>query len=170
MKSRWFLILCVFAVAVVSAIAQTKTVSNFELEKYKQKRVQAERDLNENYKRLGFSSPEERERRLETWKQESKELSDRLERARLEQENADALAQQAAALAAQQRYYQSTQPDYPVYDNGLIYSYGYGYRNRFRPFRLQQPSGYFAGGAFWPSPSPARQPIFIRRTPVRPRH
>jgi len=164
MKARWFVMLCIFTIAAVSAFAQTKTVTNFDLEKYRLQRVKAEKDLNENYKELGFASPEEREQRLEAWKKESRELSDRLESERIAQENADAAASQAAA---QPRYYQSDQPNYLPYNDGLIFLSGR--RNRFRPFRLQQPSGYFAGGAFWPGPSQVRLPILVLSNPNRPR-
>jgi hypothetical protein len=173
MKSRWFLILCIFVITPVSAFAQTKTVTNFELERYKQQRLQAEKDLNENYKELGFPSLEERERRLESWKKDNNELAELLRRERIEQENADAQAQQAAALATQQQYYPQPQPAYPAYGGDVFYSYGYqslyGYHHRFRPFP-PRPLGYFAGGAFWPAPSPVRIPIFVRPVPPRPRH
>ncbi|MGH9819251.1 MAG: hypothetical protein ACRD43_03700 [Pyrinomonadaceae bacterium] len=168
MKAKLFLMLCILTIAAVSAVAQTKTVTNFELEKYRQQRVQAEKDLNENYKELGFASPEERAKRLETWKQESSELSNRLEMERIARENAEAAAGQAAA---QQRYYQPAQPDYQLYNDGLIYGYGNGYTNRF-PRRVPRQSGYFAGGAFWPGPSQVRQPMLVQPQPprTRPRH
>lgn len=179
MKAKLILIPCIFAMASVSAFAQARKVTNFELEKYRQQRVQAEKDLNENYKALGFASPEERERRLEAWKKESQELSDKWTRERIERENADAISRQASALAAQQQqYYPPTQTGYPVYDSGLVFSYGFsnpfGFHNRFRfrPFTQGLPAGYFAGGAFWPAPSPVRIPLMATPTrPVtRPRH
>ena len=46
-----------------AAIAQTKTVTNSDLEKFRQKRLQSERQYRENYERLGFPSPEELERK-----------------------------------------------------------------------------------------------------------
>lgn len=169
MRTKWFLMLCILTLAAVSAFAQTKTVTNFELEKYRQQRVQAVKDLNENYKELGFASPEERAKRLEAWKKESSELSGRLEMERIARENAEAVTEQAAV---QQRYYQSTQPEYPLYNDGLIYNYGNsnGYSSRFSN-RVPRQSGYFAGGAFWPGPSTVRQPILVQPRPrPRPRH
>lgn len=166
MKARLVVMGCILAIAAITAAAQTTTVTNFDLEKYRQERVKAQKDLNENYKEMGFASPEERARRLEAWKQESRELSERWERERIERENAEALAQAGVP--------QETQPDTLVYDtNGFVYSTGYGLRNRFPnrfPGRVRQPQGYYAGGAFWPSPSPARQPILARPNRPRPRH
>lgn len=40
------------------AFAQMKTVTNADLEKFRQKRLEAEREYAENYKKLGFPSPE----------------------------------------------------------------------------------------------------------------
>ena len=39
--------------------AQTKKVTNADLEKYRTERLKAEKDLRENYAKLGFPSPEE---------------------------------------------------------------------------------------------------------------
>ena len=171
MKYRWFLFLCIFAILAISAFAQTRTVTNFELEKYRTQRVQAETDLRENYAKLGFSSPVERAKRDEAQRKENQQLAERFERERLEQESADAAARQAA-YGSQQTYGPGSA--YPVLGNdGYYYSYGntYGNRNRFRGgFRQQGSPGYFAGGAFWPTPSGGGQPIFIVRPPVRPRH
>lgn len=47
------------SVAAVSAFGQTPTVTNADLEKYRQERLKAERELRENYEELGFPSPEE---------------------------------------------------------------------------------------------------------------
>ncbi len=41
------------------ASAQSKTVTNADLEKFRIKRLAAEKDLRENYRELGFPSPEE---------------------------------------------------------------------------------------------------------------
>lgn len=47
------------SMASVSAFGQTPTVTNADLEKYRQERLKAERQLRENYEELGFPSPEE---------------------------------------------------------------------------------------------------------------
>ena len=50
----------IFAFSSV-AFAQMKTVTNADLEKFRQKRLEAEREYAENYKKLGFPSPEQLE-------------------------------------------------------------------------------------------------------------
>ncbi len=53
----------------VSVDAQTDAVTNRDLEKYQAERLKAEADLRENYKRLGFPSPEELKRRSDRIRQ-----------------------------------------------------------------------------------------------------
>lgn len=167
MKFKGFLFVCILGLLAISAFAQGRTVTNFDLEKYRTQRVAAEKDLRENYEKLGFSSPEERAKREEAKRIENEELAARFERERIERETAEAAAQQAAYAARQQNYYQS-EPVYPDYGGG--FDTGFSGRNRFRGsgVRFQQPSGYFAGGAFWPAPTTPRIPLIAR--PVRPRH
>ncbi len=62
MKKRLLFILCLFFVWTDSSAAQTKSVTNRDLEKFRQKRLQTEREYRENYSRLGFPSPEELEK------------------------------------------------------------------------------------------------------------
>ncbi|MEP6850918.1 MAG: hypothetical protein ABI999_18820 [Acidobacteriota bacterium] len=166
MKLKVCLFVCILGLLAISAFAQGRTVTNFDLEKYRTQRVAAERDLRENYEKLGFSSPEERAKREEAKRIENEELAARFERERIERETAEATEQQAAYAARQQNYYQST-PVYPEYGGGFYT--GFSGRNRFRGgTRFQQPSGYFAGGAFWPAPTTLRIPLIAR--PARPRH
>ncbi len=66
--------------------AQTKTITNADLEKYRQKRLAAERELRENYREMGFPSPEEMERQNEKDRKETAELSQRLRQQRIERE------------------------------------------------------------------------------------
>lgn len=56
-----FVLALVFGISSF-AFAQTKTITNTSLEKYRQKRLQAEYDLRTNYAELGFPSPDELER------------------------------------------------------------------------------------------------------------
>jgi len=168
MKCNGFLFLCVFAISAVAVFAQARTVTNFELEKYRQQRVQAEKDLRENYEKLGFSSPEERAKRDAAQRLESQQLAERLERERIEREATDAAAQRAAANPTPQIYFQP-EPVYQGYGGSLFYSYPN--RTHFRGrFQSQVPLGYFAGGAFWPAPSSIRRPMFVDRPPVHRRH
>ena len=64
MKRKVLFILCSIFITVSFASAQSakRTVTNTDLEKFKQKRLNAERDLRENYEKLGFPSPEELEK------------------------------------------------------------------------------------------------------------
>jgi hypothetical protein len=66
--------------------AQTKTITNRDLEKFRQKRLQSERDYRENYVKLGFPSPEELDRRHEQTRKERAELAERIRRENLERE------------------------------------------------------------------------------------
>jgi hypothetical protein len=69
------------------AFAQTKTITNTSLEKYRQKRLQAEYDLRTNYAELGFPSPDELERQNVESSRERSELSQRLREERLAKES-----------------------------------------------------------------------------------
>lgn len=69
-----------------AGFAQTKTVTNLDLEKYKQARLNAERDLRENYKELGFPSPEQLEKQKEQSRKDLSLLSQRLREERLARE------------------------------------------------------------------------------------
>jgi TolA-binding protein len=107
MKKRILLILSlIFSVAAV-ALAQTKTVTNADLEKFRQKRLEAERDYRENYAKLGFPSPQELEKQIAEEQRELGELSDRLRAERLERERTEALKAQIDWLASQNNSQQS---------------------------------------------------------------
>jgi hypothetical protein len=64
MKKQITLIFSLIFVTASLAAAQTarRTITNNDLEKYRQARVQAEADYRANYKKLGMPSPEELER------------------------------------------------------------------------------------------------------------
>ncbi len=89
MKTRILLFIGLIFIAANAATAQKRVVTNEDLEKYRQKRVAAERDLRENYERLGFPSPEDRQKQIEQSNAERSALSARLEveNARREQLN-----------------------------------------------------------------------------------
>ena len=63
-----------------------RTVTNTDLEAYKQKRLTADRDYKENYEKLGFPSPEELDRHFEQNRIERDELWAKLRDERLERE------------------------------------------------------------------------------------
>lgn len=109
MKKRLWFILCLIFVAANFAIAQTKTVTNADLEKHRQKRLQAEKDYRENYAKLGFPSPEELEKQNEQSRAEREQLSRRLEAEQRENETdfqarANALRSDIASVEAQINY------------------------------------------------------------------
>lgn len=131
MRMRIFFLICFSLAAVVLTAAQGRSVTNADLEKYAEARLKAERNLRENYARLGFSSPEERERRNAAEAKERVELAFRLRAERLAHEQA---AAETELLRSQQAKYDSyirsfsydspTQDYYPGY---LVHGYG---RNR----------------------------------------
>lgn len=165
MKKQFVVLLgLIFSVSGV-ALAQTKTVTNADLEKFRQKRLQAEREYRENYKKMGFPSPEELEQKRVRDQEELIEFSQRLEIRRLEREAAQAEAENQA-LWLQNQYLQSSGNN-PVYYSGGYFTgyspYYYGYFNRYGN-RGNFRSGYYSNSyptgffnlQFPPPPSPPR--------------
>lgn len=117
----------IFSVSSV-AFAQTRTVTNRDLEKFRQKRLQAEQQYRENYEKMGFPSPDELERKRLEDQRDLIEFSQRLEVSRLQREAAQAAAENQAILARNQ-YLQSQlyNSGYPA--SGYYYGYSpyYGY-------------------------------------------
>ena len=131
MKMRIVFLICFSLAAVILTPAQGRTVTNADLEKYAQERIKAERNLRENYARLGFSSPEERERRNAADAKERAELAARLRQERLERERTAAEVEQLRVQQARYDAYirslsygRQTQDNYSGY---LGYGYSYGY-------------------------------------------
>jgi hypothetical protein len=176
MKIRLLFILLLSFVAVTTTSAQKRTVTNEDLEKFRQKRLAAERDLRENYERLGFPSPEELQRQIEQSRVERENLSARLRAENLERERIE-LERQIAENEARNNalQLQQAQQNYPTYQNGNSFGYApygfygfptFGYSNR----RFNR--GGFGGGRFGNQPRveyrnnlpvilpPAPQPIF----------
>jgi hypothetical protein len=151
------LVFIVLAVAVV-AQAQRRTVTNVDLERYRQERVQAEDALRQEYARNGISYDEVMRRNKESQK-DLMELAAKLRAERLERERAEAEREQAMWLAAAARANAQTgelvttsnYADSGVFPGSYYYGYGYGGRRRVRFGAMSgytQP-GYFAGGQFW---------------------
>ncbi|REJ77871.1 MAG: hypothetical protein DWQ47_16045 [Acidobacteria bacterium] len=119
---------CALAIVVSG---QTKTVTNADLEKYREKRIEAEKDLNENYEELGFSSPEERQHRIEESRRQRAELvRDLRERDRLQAEHDYAAAQAARDQAV-----------FP-YPNPNFVDYGGRYAPSYLYYRFYYPNRY----------------------------
>ena len=169
-----FLMCFIFAIATSLAAQTRRTVTNADLEKYKQARLGAERNYRENYERLGLPSPEELELRRRQDRAETEALAERLRSDRIAQERIQAereasertAAAYARSLQQQQNAGQYYQSGY-LYDPGYFWSYGRRYRYP-RGQNYQQP-GYFAGGQFWPTGQRTRpQPLIARpRVPRR---
>jgi len=128
MKKRLLFILCLIFGLSGFVFAQTKTVTNNDLEKFRQKRLQAEKDYQENYEKLGFPSPRELAERNKQNLKELMELSEQLRAERLETERVDALQAQIDAVQTQNSYLQSLNNTSPSVVRNNYYGYSpYGY-------------------------------------------
>jgi hypothetical protein len=168
MRFRIAAFMCFILATTVSLFAQARTITNADLEKYRQVRLNAERDYRENYEKLGMPSPAELERRREQSRIETEQLSERLralqfERERLEMER-EQLELQRRQLAAA---YSQPILEPQGYGSTFLGVFGGGSRFRGRG-RYQQPY-YAAGGQVWYTGSQTRsRPMFARpRTPRR---
>ena len=85
MKQRVLFFLCVMVAFAGFANAQGKVVTNADLDKFRQKRLQAEKDLNDYYAKMGLTA-EDLAKREAAEAKERDELSARLRASRLEQE------------------------------------------------------------------------------------
>ena len=162
-------LLVLFAVllGVSGMAAAQRSLTNADLEKYREARLRADRDYRQNYEKLGMPSPEELDRRRADHLYEVNQLASRLRTERLEEERLDLQryeAERAARVIASYGVPQSGQ----FYSDSFIYPYG-GYFNNGRYSRslrggryLPQQQGYFAGGQFWPTGSATRARPMIR--------
>jgi hypothetical protein len=128
--------LLIFAIGIS---AQTKTITNADLEKYRQERLKAEEDYRKNYKRLGLPSPEEIERQREQQRRENDEAAAQISERKAQTQNdfiarANALKSQIIWVEAQINYLRSqngnNSSDQTVnFTNYGITFYGGGYQN-----------------------------------------
>ncbi|MEO7673119.1 MAG: hypothetical protein ABIU09_03455 [Pyrinomonadaceae bacterium] len=124
MRVKILFLLCLSILAVVPATAQTKSVTNADLEKFRQKRLQSEKDYRENYARLGFPSPEELDRQIEKSRVERDALSARLTAERLQREQIEAARAEAVRNSDWGVYFvqdNSTRPSGYYYPNAIYY-------------------------------------------------
>lgn len=117
--------------------AQNKVVTNDDLEKYRQKRLAAQKDLRENYERLGFPSPAELDKQIEQSKVERSELAARLRVENLERERLDLERQRVESeinsrnLQYQTENTQRYEDNYSNYGTDGFYSFpNFGYRQQ----------------------------------------
>ena len=152
MKKRLLFILCLFFVWENSAAAQTKSVTNKDLEKFRQKRVQTEREYRENYGKLGFPSPEELEKQNAESRRQLSELSQQIEAENADnqtsfEERASVLRSQIASVEAQINYLRGELNRQPrqnlFFSSGFYQTYAGGYSTNF-PIRR---GGGYVGGA-----------------------
>ncbi len=144
MKKRLWLVL-IFSFIAASASAQTRTVTNEDLEKFRQKRVAAERDLRENYERLGFPSPAELEKQIEQSRIERSELAARLRAENLESERLDLERQRAANEARSFNYQNQNRNNSPRSDD---YFYNYPSNGFFSFPNFDFPNNRYNRGGF----------------------
>jgi len=162
MRFRIAVLMCfVFAMATALA-AQTRVVTNADLEKYRQERLKTEREYRESYERLGMPSPAELDRRREQSRIETIRLSSELRDAEIERERLDARRD----AYAEPSFNSYPQPVIESRGYAPAYFYSYGRRRRF-PSRSNyfQQSGYVGGGQFWPTGSGTRPQPLIKRMP-----
>jgi hypothetical protein len=107
MKKRILLFTILIFSTSALTLAQTKTVTNADLETFRNERLAAEKDLRENYAKLGFPSPEELEKQIEQSRIEREELAARLgdERIARQQYEIDLLRSQNYFLQSQNKIY-----------------------------------------------------------------
>ncbi len=140
MKKRLLFILCLIVGSGDAALAQTRTVTNADLEKFRQARVAAERDLRENYERLGFPSPEELEKQSEERQTEFEDVALQLRQERLQRQMI--AAQMEALSAGQSETYIVREPDdFWQYRTGSVV-FGGGYLGGYSGGYL---GGYYGG-------------------------
>jgi hypothetical protein len=166
MKTAVLIIGFILTTAVVG-FGQAKTITNFELEKYQQQRLTAEREYRENYKRLGFPSPEELDKQRDEDMKARVALADQLRQARLEKERIE-LERQGMALDATRR-----DSDEEVYDSDGYYGgyvTGYGSFNSGRRYGRYRGRGLNRGAGYRVTPfqviavprQPRPQPFIVR--------
>ncbi len=129
-----FAIVILSLTAAFSGFGQTRTVTNADLEKFRQKRVESERQLKERYAEMGFPSPEQIERQNDQRRDAMEQYSDELRQRRLLSQNdiiteANVLRSQIASVEAQINYLrrQNGGSNYrggTVSGSAFVYSYG----------------------------------------------
>lgn len=150
MRSQVIFLMCfVFALAM-SALGQSRSVTNASLESYKLERLKNEREYRENYEQLGLPSPEEIDRRTEKSRIEMERLAAHLRQEEFNQ--AVFTAQSRAFNRLSEPSYSGPQVVYYPYWNGGGYYWSGWWRRPHISHPMVTPyarSGYFAGGQFW---------------------
>jgi len=163
MKKQILLLIGFIFISANVLSAQKKTVTNADLEKFRQRRVQSETEYRENYRKLGLPSPEELDKRREQNGKALAELSERLGKERLEREERQ---QEEEYRHAQYQLYlrnYASQYNQGVYNGngyyplgyfGSYYGYSNGYSNNSFNNRFRNKRGFGRGGSFYNSITP----------------
>ncbi len=132
MRNRILLSIGLIFISANAITAQNRVVTNEDLEKYRQKRLAAERDLRENYERLGFPSPAEMQKQIEQSNAERGALSARLEAEKVQRDRVD-LERQRTESEARSRHLQYQTDNTQRYNDNYYPNYGlngfYGFPN-----------------------------------------
>ena len=156
MKVLFFV--CVLLSGWHAANAQTKVVTNTDLDKYRVEREKAAADYLSNYAKRGMPSPEELDRRNERERKESAELSAKMRAERTERERREAESKVIGV------YPQRPPSEVIVIDGYQTYFYSEPNYSHGRGRRMFRQPGYFAGGQFWPTGSSTRtRPMWITK-------
>ena len=162
---RYLLLVVFIGSMVAAATAQTKVLTNSDLEKYRLEREKAEREYRENYAKKGFPSPEELDKRRRQNEIENQEYVIRLNEQIRAAENAAAQRRTSYVYYT----YAPTEAGEQVVNYPYLWSYGRGFNTPARTVTTQP--GYFAGGQFWPTPVRTPTPVLIHpavRMPPKP--
>ena len=161
MKKRILLFTILIFSTPVFTFAQARTITNADLEAFRNKRLAAEKDLRENYAKLGFPSPQELEKQIEQSRLEREELAAQLrqQRERELQSEIDALQVQNYFLLSQNKTYVRRERNYFYGVSPFFY-----YNPRFPRVRSKNFRNKNDRGIFLP---PIRPPKPIRPPRVR---
>ncbi|HXF43847.1 MAG TPA: hypothetical protein VNK26_08910 [Pyrinomonadaceae bacterium] len=110
---------CLLGMNAQISFSQTKTVTNADLEKFRQRRLAAEKQLDDYYKSIGLTR-EDIEKQQAAEQKEREELALKLKSLRLAKEQAEAELESALASSQpQQNYIYMQQP--PLYAEFYLY-------------------------------------------------
>ena len=161
-----FCVLFSFSTAT-SAQTSRRTVTNFDLDKYRDQRVAAEREYRDTFAQRGMLSPEEIKAASDQRVQQTLDLALEIRQQNLEEQRISLEARAQQLELDEMRYPQQSMPNYYPYDSS-IWGYGVygdfgGGRFRRLNFRRSDNRGYYVGGgAVWSAP------LGSRTLPLRP--
>lgn len=181
MKQRLLFIFCLILSVSGVAVAQ-RSITNADLDRYRESRLVAEREYRENHQRLGLPSPEELAVRREKSQAELTETSERLRAARLERERLAVERERIEGEYEAERLklaaaYIHRVPSSGFFDGFSVVGFGpvfppFHHGRRLGHFRrgARGQEGYFAGGQFWPTgPRTRPRPLIEKQRIPRPR-